>query len=88
MSPAPPPRLNRVFNEIGAGVAGGDDYRILKIHRPSQAVRQPAVVKHLEEKIQDVRMRFLKFVQKNQTERLRDNGFRQSAGDLAVGENR
>ena len=69
--------LARLFfgDELRADVRGHDDDRVLEIDRPPLPVRDPAVVEHLQQNVEDIVVRLLDFVEKNHRIRLAPNGF-------------
>ena len=64
---------------IRTNVGGHDQDRVLEIHSPSLGVRDPAVVQHLKEYIEDIRMGFLHLIKKHNTIRFPADCFRQLA---------
>ena len=50
---------------FGAEVRRHDDHRVAEVHRAALAVRQPAVVEHLQEHVEDIRMRLLDLVEEH-----------------------
>ena len=57
-----------------AEVAGHDDDGVLEIHRAALAVREPAVVEHLQQHVEHVVMRLLDFVEQHHRVRLAAHG--------------
>ena len=51
--------------EIGAEIRGHDDQHIAEIDRASLPVGQPAVVEHLQQNVEDIRMRLFDFVEQH-----------------------
>jgi hypothetical protein len=58
--------IEEIFLDDGrAEVAGHDDDRVLEIHSAALSVREPAIVEHLQEHVENVGMRLLDFVEEN-----------------------
>ena len=53
-------------DQIAADVARQNDDRILKVNGAALSVRNSAVVKHLEQNVQNVRMRLFNFIKQNE----------------------
>ena len=55
----------RVDQELAAQVGGEDQDGVAEVDRPALAVGQPAVVQHLEQDVEDLRVRLLHLVQQH-----------------------
>ena len=56
----------RRHDALCSGVTGHDQNRVLKIHFPSLCVRDMAIVQHLKKDMEDIRVRFLDLIKKDQ----------------------
>ena len=56
-------------------VARHDDDRVLEIHQTTFVVRQPSVVKHLQQGVEHIGMGFLYLIEKHHTIRLTAHSF-------------
>ncbi len=65
------------LDDLAAHIAGHDDDRILEIHHPSLIVRQPAVIQHLEQNIEHIRMRLFDLIQQHHAIRFAPDRLRQ-----------
>src|SRR3970282_2425706 len=50
------------LDKAGPDVRGHDDDRVLEVHLPPQAVRQYAIVQHLQQHIEEIRMGLLDLI--------------------------
>ena len=50
---------------LAAQVGGQDDQRVAEIDRPALPVGQPAVVEHLQQHVEHIRMRLLDLVEQD-----------------------
>ena len=68
-----------VLQLAGTDVRGHNQYRILEVDLPTQTVRQSALVQNLEQKVEDIRVRLLDFVEQDDGVGLPADFFRQLA---------
>ena len=70
-------RFFRFFlsNVLRTDVGGHNDDRVLKIDRSPLPVRDPTVIEHLQQYVENVRMRFFDFVEEHDRIRLAPNCF-------------
>ena len=64
---------------LGTQVRGHQNQGVLEVHRTALAVRQTSIVKHLQQRIEHVRMRLLDFIEQNHAVRMRTHSFGQLA---------
>ena len=57
--------LGQLHDDVAAEVGGHDQDRVLKIHRSALAVGHPAVVEHLQQHIEDIRMGLFDLVEQD-----------------------
>ena len=53
------------LQQMRAQVRGHDQHRVLEVHRAALRVRQPPIVEHLQQNVEDIRMRLLDLVEQN-----------------------
>ena len=58
-------------------VRGHDQDRIFEVHHAALRVREPPVVEHLQQHVEDIRMRLLDFIEQNDRVRAPADGFRE-----------
>ncbi len=56
--PVAPLLLTHLKYLLAGKVAGHDNHRVLEIHRPALAIRQPAIVKYLQQDVKHIPMSF------------------------------
>ncbi len=54
-----------LLNHLGAEVRSHDDDRVAEIDRAALAVGEPTVVQHLQQHVEDIRVRLLDLIEKN-----------------------
>src|SRR6185437_12963982 len=54
---------DRLGGVLGTEVGGQDQHRVLEVHDPALAVGQPAVLEHLQQRVEDVRVGLLDLVE-------------------------
>ncbi len=70
--------LERVASQkLRAQVRSHDQHRVLEVNRAALGVGQPAVVHHLQQNVENIRMRLLDFVEENHRIRPAPHGFGQ-----------
>ena len=57
--------LGKLAEAVSAEVGGQDDQRLLKVHRPPLPIGQDAIVQHLQQHVEDVRMRLFDLVKQH-----------------------
>ena len=69
--------LETVADERRTHIAGHDDDRVLEVHRAALVVRQAAVVEHLQQHVEDVRVRLFDLVEEDHGVGLAPDGLRE-----------
>src|SRR5579885_650743 len=54
-----------LLDHLRAEVGSHDDDRVAEVHGTALAVRQPPIIQHLQQHVEDVRMRLLHFIEEN-----------------------
>ena len=70
-------RTARAMEHLAAQVGRHDDNRVLEVDRAALAVRDPSVIQHLQQDIEDFRMGLFDFVEQDDAVRTPAYGFRQ-----------
>ena len=78
------PRMRALGDEVAADVRRHDDDRVLEVHRPALAVRQPAVVEQLQHDVQHFGMRLFDLVEQHDGVRPPPHGFGELPGLLVA----
>ena len=76
--------FNICQNLLGTQVGGHDQDRVLEVHSPALRVCDPAVIKYLQQDIEDIRMGLLYFVKKNDRIRFSADSLSQLASFLVA----
>ena len=66
-----------VHEELRAEIGGHDQNRVLEVHGPALAIGQAAVVEHLQQHVEDLRVGFLDLVEQHHGVRAAAHGFGQ-----------
>ena len=64
------PERRLLLNEAGADVRRHDDDRVLEVHPVAQTIRQVAVLEHLQQDVEQVRVRLLDLVEEHDRVRI------------------
>ena len=73
-----------VHEELRAEVGGHDQNRVLEVHGPALAIGQAAVVEHLQQHVEDLRVGFFDLVEQHHGIRAAAHGFGQLAALLVA----
>ena len=68
-------RGKMLLNQGAGEVAGHDDHRVAEIHRATLAIGQAAVIEHLQQHVEHIRMGLLDFVKEHHAVRPAAHGF-------------
>jgi hypothetical protein len=68
-----------LLDHLATQVGGHDDHRVLEIHGTALAIGHAAVVQHLQQHVEDIRVRLLDLVEQDHAVRLATHGFGQVA---------
>ena len=77
-------RARQLLDPLAAEVRGHDDHGVAEVDRAALAVRQAAVVEHLEQHVEHVRMRLLDLVEQHDRIRLAPHGLGEIAALLVA----